>query len=117
MTGNIDATIRAALLLNANHLLLAAIEARRSGLPEYLPESFEQGAAAYVGLYHKYNTVDVWHDPKQAWGVDEWTQVETALMQMKEHEAKPYDRQRALTKVQFRLDFAEQEAEQEAIQW
>ena len=74
MTGNIDATIRAALLLNANHLLQAAADT--DGI--YLTLRFKQSAETYMGLYHRYNTVCVWSDPKQAWGVDEWTQVETA---------------------------------------
>ena len=117
MTGNIDATIRAALLLNANHLLLVAIKSRQHGLPENVSDRFEQGAAAYVGLYHQYNTVDVWSDTEHHWGVGEWTQVETALAQMSEQEAEPYDKQRALDMVQYRLGFAEQDAEEEAIQW
>ena len=117
MTGNIDATIRAALLLNANNLLLSAIESRRNGLPECVSDRFEQSAATFVGLYHQYNTVDVWSDTAPPWDVGEWTQVETALAQMSEHEAEPYDKQRALYMVQYHLGMAEQDAEEEAIQW
>ena len=113
MTGNIDATIRTALLLNANHLLLAAADT--DGI--YLTLRFKQSAETYMRLYYEYNTVDVWSDPDPAWKVGEWTQVQTALQNMSEFEAKPYHKQRALDMVEHRLGMAEQDAEQEAIEW
>ena len=114
MTGNIDATIRAALLLNANHLLQAAADT--DGI--YLTLRFKQSAETYIGLYHEYNIVDVWSDTEQAWGVGEWTQVQTALKNMSEKEAGPYYKHRALNMVEHRLGMAEQDAEQEeAMQW
>ena len=113
MTGNIDATIRAALLLNANHLLQAAADT--DGI--YLTLRFKQSAETYTGLYHEYNTVDVWSPTDPVWNVGEWTQVETALRNMSEHEAEPYHKQRALDMVEYHLGMAEQDAEEEAIQW
>ena len=118
MTGNIDATIRAALLLNANHLLLAAVDQGcYPGFSNPIADRFKQAAQTYTGLYHEYNTVDVWSDTEQAWDVGEWTQVQTALQNMSEHEAEPYHKERALDMVEYRLGMAEQDAEQEAIQW
>ena len=123
MTGNIDATIRAALLLNANHLLQAAVSNLVVVGPEALSKCsslskrFEQSAQTYMGLYHEYNTVDVWSDTDPAWDVGEWTQVQTALQNMSEFEAKPYHKQQALDMVEHRLGMAEQDAEQEAIEW
>lgn len=116
MTSNIDATIRAALLLNINHLLLAA----RNAGSKLLADRFAQSAWTFDNLYHWYNDddTDVWSDTgEQVWGVDQWTQVQTALLNMSEKEAKPYHKQRALDMVEYRLGFAEQDAEEEAIQW
>ena len=113
MTGNIDATIRAALLLNANHLLQAAVDT--DGI--YLTLRFKQSAETYMGLYHEYNVANVWSDTYYVWKVGEWTQVQTALQNMSEFEAKPYHKQQALDMVEHRLGMAEQDAEQEAIEW
>ena len=115
MTGNIDATIRAALLLNANHLLLSATDT--ANLSGRVCLRFKESAETFIGLYHRYNTVDVWSPTDPVWDVGEWTQVQTALQNMSEKEAEPYHKQRALDMVQHRLGAAEQDAEQEAIQW
>ena len=122
MTGNIDATIRAALLLNANHLLQAAVDQGcYPGFSNPIADRFKQAAQTYMKLYHRYNTIDVWSDNAleyyENWDLGAWTQVETALLNMSEHEAEPYHKQRALDMVKHRLGMAEQDAEQEAIQW
>ncbi len=97
MRSSIDNTITAALLLNANHLLQHAVSARRraDGLRS------EQKAKTYIRLYHEYNTVDVWSDPEQAWGVGEWTQVESALWSMSEKEAEPYSKDDTLRHIEY----------------
>ena len=97
MRSSIDDTIRAALLLNANNLLAEALATN----VDSLRLRWKQSADTYLRLYHEYNTVDVWADPEKAWDVDEWTQVETALLQMSETEAEPYSKGDTLRFIEY----------------
>lgn len=97
MKGSIDNTIRAALLLNANNLLAEALETD----VESLRLRWEQSADTYIGLYHEYNTVDVWSDPQKAWDLGKWTQVVTALRVMSDKEAEPYKKDDTLRHIEY----------------
>lgn len=100
MTSNIDATIRAALLLNANHLLQAAVSNLVCGGPRALSNGFEQSAETFKWLHLEYNEDDAWRD----WPAGKWEQVLTALRMMSRTEAAAYHREDAMARIERHID-------------